>query len=271
MVIGESLVVAQVEIGLRAVIGHVDLAMLERDSSCRDRRSDTDRTSGAYPQPTLFEQQSDRGRGDSLAERGDDASGDEDVLGHCIRHRRPKCRDGKAQLYEPPPRGMARWRAQGAPMAGKERIIRQAEYVNDKQIDNVTFLPVNGCPGPEVIDFAEQIRIIILDSQWWFQDETLRPQPSDSLCSICTEGEIIGALESVLNASQDKFVVIAGPSAVAADSRRTDRPSVLEGGTGGGCGGRLRLLPPHGMEVSSDDWKIVRVMCRWCPACRGWS
>ena len=35
--VGEALVVAQVEIGLRAVVGDEDLAMLERDSSCRDR------------------------------------------------------------------------------------------------------------------------------------------------------------------------------------------------------------------------------------------
>jgi len=90
-----------------------------------------------------------------------------------------------------------------------ERIIRQAEYINDTEIDNVTFLPINGCPGPEVLNIADQIRIIILDSQWWFQDENLRPGPSDSLCSFCTEEEITGALDSVLNASQDKLVVIA--------------------------------------------------------------
>jgi predicted MPP superfamily phosphohydrolase len=90
-----------------------------------------------------------------------------------------------------------------------ERIIRQAEYINDKENDNVKFLPVNGCPGPEVMDIGDQIRVIILDSQWWFQDENLRPGPSDSLCSFCTEEEITDALDSVLNASRDKLVVIA--------------------------------------------------------------
>jgi hypothetical protein len=30
-----------------------------------------------------------------------------------------------------------------------ERIVRQAEYVNGKENDNVKFLPVKGCPGPE--------------------------------------------------------------------------------------------------------------------------
>lgn len=90
-----------------------------------------------------------------------------------------------------------------------ERIIRQAVYVNGKEYFNVQFLPTNGCPGPEVLDFGEQIRVIILDSQWWFQDENLRPGPSDSLCVSSTEGEIISALDSIMNVSQDKFVVVA--------------------------------------------------------------
>jgi len=90
-----------------------------------------------------------------------------------------------------------------------ERIIRQAEYVNGKEISNVKFLPVHGCPGPEVVDFGEKVRIIILDSQWWFQDETLRPGPSDSLCSFCTEEDVTNALDSLISISQDKFVIIA--------------------------------------------------------------
>jgi predicted MPP superfamily phosphohydrolase len=90
-----------------------------------------------------------------------------------------------------------------------KRIIRQAEYVNDKEIDNVAFLPINGCPGPEVMEFGEHIRIIILDSQWWFQDEHLRPSPKDSLCNYCSETEITQAFDSLLSLSQDKFVVVA--------------------------------------------------------------
>jgi hypothetical protein len=90
-----------------------------------------------------------------------------------------------------------------------ERIIRQAEYVNGKEYVNVQFMPTSGCPGPEVLDFGQQIRVIIMDSQWWFQDETFRPGPSDNLCSSCTEEEVINSLDSMLNLSQDKFVVVA--------------------------------------------------------------
>ena len=36
--VGEPLVMAEVEIGLRAVVQHIDLAVLDTGSSCRDRR-----------------------------------------------------------------------------------------------------------------------------------------------------------------------------------------------------------------------------------------
>lgn len=90
-----------------------------------------------------------------------------------------------------------------------ERIIRESEYVNDKEIDNVKFLPINGCPGPEVLSIGEMIRIIILDSQWWFQDENLRPAPDDNLCLCNTESDITNKLDSLLFIFRDKFVVIA--------------------------------------------------------------
>lgn len=90
-----------------------------------------------------------------------------------------------------------------------ERIIRQAEYVNGKEYFNVQFLPTNGCPGPEVLDFGEQMRVIILDSQWWFQDEHLRHAPIDKQCSSCTESGITNKLDSLLYIFQDKFVLVA--------------------------------------------------------------
>ena len=43
---GEALVVAEVEIGFGAVVGDENFAVLIRATSCRDRRSGTDRTSG---------------------------------------------------------------------------------------------------------------------------------------------------------------------------------------------------------------------------------
>ena len=78
--VGEALVVPEVEVGLGAVVGDVDLAVL-----VRAHRAGIDVDVGvellqgdlvAVP----FEQRADGGGGEPLAERGHDAAGDEDVL-----------------------------------------------------------------------------------------------------------------------------------------------------------------------------------------------
>ena len=77
---GEALVVAEVEVGLGAVVGDVDLAVLERrhragvDVDVRVELGHRDREAAG------LEQRPDRGGRDALAERRNHAAGDEDVL-----------------------------------------------------------------------------------------------------------------------------------------------------------------------------------------------
>ncbi len=78
--IGEALVVPEVEVGLGAVVGDVDLAVL-----VRAHRPGVDVDVGVeLLQGDLvavaLEQRADRGGGEALAERRHDAAGDEDVL-----------------------------------------------------------------------------------------------------------------------------------------------------------------------------------------------
>ena len=79
--VGEALVVAEVEVGLRAVLGDEHLAVLERrhragvDVDVRVELLERDL------QAARDEQAADRGGGDALAERGDDPAGDEDEAG----------------------------------------------------------------------------------------------------------------------------------------------------------------------------------------------
>ena len=77
----EALVVAEVEIGLGAVVGDVDLAVLVR---AHRARIDVDVRVELLQRDAVavaFEQRADRGGGQALAERRDDAAGHEDVLG----------------------------------------------------------------------------------------------------------------------------------------------------------------------------------------------
>ncbi len=79
---GEPLVVAQVEVGLGAVVEHVDLTVLVR---AHRPRIDVDvgvELLEPDPQPALFQDHADRGAGQSLAERANHAARHEDVLRH---------------------------------------------------------------------------------------------------------------------------------------------------------------------------------------------
>ena len=81
---GEPFVMAEVEIGLGAVVGDEDLAVLERrhrawvDIDVGIELLQGDR------EPTRLEQRTDGGRGDALAKTGNNAAGDEDEFRtHC--------------------------------------------------------------------------------------------------------------------------------------------------------------------------------------------
>src|SRR5690606_2269376 len=76
--IDEALVVAQVEVGLGAVVGDVDLAVLERAHGARIHVDVRVQLHHRDPQPARLEDGRQRGRGDSLAERRHHAAGDED-------------------------------------------------------------------------------------------------------------------------------------------------------------------------------------------------
>ena len=82
--VGEALVVAQVEVGLRAVVGDEDLAVLERAHGARiDVQVGIELLAGDL-QPAAFEQAADGGRRDALSQRRNHAAGYEDVLSHTV-------------------------------------------------------------------------------------------------------------------------------------------------------------------------------------------
>ena len=79
----EPLVVAQIQIGLRTIVGDEDFTMLERT-----HRAGVDIDVGIELQKgdfeaARFEDRSERGGGNSLAQGRDDAASDEHKLGHC--------------------------------------------------------------------------------------------------------------------------------------------------------------------------------------------
>ena len=95
VLVDEALVVADVEVGLGAVLGDEHLAVLERAHRPGVDVEVRVELLHLHLQPARLQQPPERRGGDALAERRDDAAGDEDVLRRSPRHY------GRPQRVEP--------------------------------------------------------------------------------------------------------------------------------------------------------------------------
>ena len=109
---------------------------------------------------------------------------------------------------------------QGKP-DGWRRALAQLEYLGTRG-DHVSAHPVAGCPGPEVVDFGEQIRFVFFDL--WaaiYQLDTANAEQSHCSTQV-GEGRLVAALERILDETTQRRVVVV------------THPPMLTGGPHGG-------------------------------------
>ena len=140
----EALVVAEVEVGLRAVLGDEHLAVLERRHRARVDVDVRVELLERDLQAARDEQAADRGGGDALAERGDDAAGDEDEAGSGAWIRACGLLEVSSSRIERRPAGTAQagrfssslaWRrARGVVAVGAEHPHELADHVAAREL-----------------------------------------------------------------------------------------------------------------------------------------
>jgi hypothetical protein len=91
---------------------------------------------------------------------------------------------------------------------GLVRIRRQGALIAELGQGRARMLPLDGCPGPEVVDVSSGLRLVLLDTEWWLFSHD-KPGPG-SACATHTESEIVAALQRVLQASAGRQVIVAG-------------------------------------------------------------
>jgi hypothetical protein len=91
---------------------------------------------------------------------------------------------------------------------GVEAIRREEEFILSRNHANVMLLPRNGTPGPHVVDLGTELRIIVLDTQWWLHAFEKPLYPGDSSEAQTRRGWI-DSLSSVLSASDGRRVIVA--------------------------------------------------------------
>ena len=90
---------------------------------------------------------------------------------------------------------------------GFAQILHQARYVESLQIPNIHFAPPEGCPGPVEVKLTDEITLLIIDSQWWFQQEGRPGETSD--CECKTNDELTLAIKDALYRNRNKLVIFA--------------------------------------------------------------
>lgn len=91
---------------------------------------------------------------------------------------------------------------------GWKAVKRQQERIADRGGPNVAYLPMGGCPGPEVVDVGERLRIVALDTQWWLHAGA-RPEDPTSSCAADSEMEVLESLGKSLRVDGREVVVVS--------------------------------------------------------------
>lgn len=88
---------------------------------------------------------------------------------------------------------------------GDPAIRRQEKYIEEKSNGKISFLPDNACPGPEIIDVNDDLRIILFDSQWILQDYRYR---SSEGCTSKSEDDVYKNIEAAFKSAGNKKVLV---------------------------------------------------------------
>jgi len=89
---------------------------------------------------------------------------------------------------------------------GFEAVARQAAFIHDYGNPRIRFLPEPGCPGPEVIDVGETLRLILLDSEWWIAEKRRGDTPE--ACANRTPAQISAAVQEALATAGSRHAVV---------------------------------------------------------------
>ena len=90
--------------------------------------------------------------------------------------------------------------------AGWAEIMLQEEFVEKHGRGMVQFLPGSGCPGPAVVDLEDNLRLLVLDTQWWLHKYE-KPSPPKSPCAAETDAGVMALIQKALAEAGGRPVV----------------------------------------------------------------
>ena len=87
--------------------------------------------------------------------------------------------------------------------------VKAAEKLVNGLAGKQIFLPGDGCPGPEIIDLENDIRLVLINTPWLMHPYE-KPYAPDDDCKIMSEEQFFESLEDVISESKDKHLLVVG-------------------------------------------------------------
>ncbi len=91
---------------------------------------------------------------------------------------------------------------------GWARLLRQQLLIEAQGLPRVSLVPSDGCPGPEAVRVAPNMRLIVLDTQWWLHPHA-KPTDPGSSCAADAVGEVTTQIRGLVNADSGWVGVVA--------------------------------------------------------------
>lgn len=91
--------------------------------------------------------------------------------------------------------------------SGWSALQRAEAFVTRRGGPQVVYLPGGGCPGPAVRDVGQQLRVVILDTQWWLHGGP-KPVDPESACRADSRRELLDSLAVDLAGADSRHVVV---------------------------------------------------------------
>ncbi|CAL1520509.1 BamA/TamA family outer membrane protein [Chitinophaga sp. MM2321] len=90
---------------------------------------------------------------------------------------------------------------------GWQVIRNQQRYVDSLHLGNVEFLPKGGCPGPVEVKLADNITLIVMDSEWWVFPYDKPGMESD--CDCKDKDDVLARLSEIVAMNRNKLIIFA--------------------------------------------------------------
>lgn len=85
-------------------------------------------------------------------------------------------------------------------------VERQGQYLEENS--RARLHPYDGCPGPDVIDLGRQLRLIMVDTQWWLEEG--QRLGLGVYCATADPDSFVIAIDEAIAGAEGRAVVVAG-------------------------------------------------------------